>query len=128
LRGDHIAGKLKEIYDGYMVHRRFSFRTQQYNLLLQSCVGNVEEMDQTILEDLNASGKASDILFFLSVLQVDGMARTRFFPASAGRYDPHEIKIWNRVKEEGKIDDSFSLGNVRNASHFYPTPHAPRSA
>ena len=92
LRGDHIAEELKEIYNGYMVHRRFSFRTQPYNPLLQSCVGNVEEMDQTILEGLNASGKASDILFFLSLLQVDGMERTRFFQQALADTTPTKLR------------------------------------
>jgi hypothetical protein len=128
LRGDHITGELTEIYDGYMVHRRFSFRTQEYNPLLQSCVGNIEEMDQTNLERLNASGKASDILFFLSLLQADGMARTRFFEQALADTTPTKLRYGTEYKEEGKIDDSFSLGNVRIASHFYPTPHAPRSA
>jgi len=75
-----------------MVHRRFSFRTQQYNPLLQSCVGNVEEMDQTILERLNSSGKAIDILFFLSLLQADGMARTRFFEQALADTTPTKLR------------------------------------
>lgn len=54
--------------------------------------GNVEEMDQTILERLNASVKAGDILFFLSRLQADGMARTRFFEQGLADTTPTKLR------------------------------------
>ena len=49
-------------------------------------------MDQTILERLNSSGKAIDILFFLSLLQADGMARTRFFEQALADTTPTKLR------------------------------------